>query len=1703
MLKPEFAQAQLAECSNEAHLQLRLARAAAASAAVAQCARALTADHTRGYNPNLRKLQRQGAVAASDPKLRAALFAALFPQLQHALEAAWQLCARLPYGLGYMRRGFRAPQREALALQRRSVWLAGVCSSLGRLDEAQLDAPWLAAWAVHLESPVELGIVLAGALDHAGAGAVELLEIIQDCAAARHPIGGPGQHALRALLCCDREQAWLFVEQLLIAAQRQEGLRQSILEAIDEAHPDAFEPLLKRVIDEDLLRFAAVARAASVWLGEEHNALEPKPLRVALLDLRELLLEPLARAGALAGDSPQRAYRALWCTAFRDVDAALPLALTLLSHAEASMRLAGAHFLSQCGLPEARPALLSLLEDPHLQLVGVALQYLRYGEDYSQTLREWQIEALGPLQLLEAQALPMAEHEQGPLFARLAALTERLPSKASNSALVKIWHYPEPIREHAADLLPKHLGMRSVHELLPYLGLMSPYAHAHAIAEMCKPGELSAPLRELLLGALSHSVSVIREAALKGLEQCTIAEAEAPRLEALLSRTQADFRRAVFGLLAQREDAAVVASVTRLLSGKHPQQRAGGIELARQLIEAGRSAELLRAQLAAYRDRKAERLPRSEAEAIASLLGPMEKPLSLDDCLGLIDPALRTPAQVLPWQHAQHQQVPHRRDMLLASPAAVALLVSLDALIESHKTRSFEYFDYSGAAHQQLLGSIEQSWQFPMAYAPRPGQKAAELPFADVWLSWFAERGSATRDDDGFELLRALVQPCVHVKFSQAAAFDPPIPAQPDNPLDAKEIAQLALQAALVKLYPIGPLGLRYPGLCVVLLRWLLKLQPYRTGLAAEFLLDAMETAFSYVPEAELARPAKRSPVDSERTPDWRSHHNQFMTWAQLALEHQSRCPEQWSVAQLGRLYRLMRWRDEPHPKCGRMRADPELLLQAYTAGVATIEDVYDDLLGAREADHWGSLQDYVLLTRLTAVPSSTEQAILPHPSVAEAAARARERLVEIELARGEKPTLATPAAKALSALPGLSWLLRILAALGKAEFSKPTYYQAGDSKPDVLSHLARICIPQATDSPELFATRSAAAIAAGDFPHSRLLELALLNPRWITHVAQALGWPGLSEAVYWFIAHTPNEWQNEHGSKTDSQLQAALRSRTQLNSAQRASGLVDVAWFQRAFAALNSDSRWDAIEAAAKFLGWGQAHRKAARLADVLLGRTTRSEIVAAIEQRQLKEYVRLLGLLPLPQEPATRKLELAERHAVLQRYERYAKGLSAMSKGPALAALQLGYDNLAISAGYGDPMRLQWAITAEQVTDLRPGPVRVQHADLEISLHLDAEGTPQLSFSRAGKALKSLPADAKKAPEVAALLERRGVLQRMRSASVLSLEQAMCQGTRLSGEEVNALFEHALLRPLLDHLLLVAPAGIGYPHGAGQLRQHVGSVLRFDAEQTLMLAHPIDLLNLDLLYAGDWPTWQRECLRAQRIQPFKQLFRELYVPTAADLDASVRAERYAGQQVNPRQAMALLASRGWSVREGVDKLYPSAELHAVLDFEGAAFTPTDSEAPTLGGLAFHRRSDGQRILLKDVPARIFSETLRDLDLVVSVAHAGAVDPEASHSTVEMRAALLGETCALLALNNVRIEQRHALIEGKLGHYSVHLGSGSVHQQPGGALVLVAVQGQHRGRLFLPFADDDPRTAEILSKVLLLARDGHIQDPTVLAQLS
>jgi len=50
--------------------------------------------------------------------------------------------------------------------------------------------------------------------------------------------------------------------------------------------------------------------------------------------------------------------------------------------------------------------------------------------------------------------------------------------------------------------------------------------------------------------------------------------------------------------------------------------------------------------------------------------------------------------------------------------------------------------------------------------------------------------------------------------------------------------------------------------------------------------------------------------------------------------------------------------------------------------------------------------------------------------------------------------------------------------------------------------------------------------------------------------------------------------------------------------------------------------------------------------------------------------------------------------------------------------------------------------------------------------------------------------------------------------------------------------------------------------------------------------------------------------------------------------------------------------------------------------------------------------------------------------------------------------------------------------------------------------LFSVSVHSQHRGRIFLPFPDDDPRTAKVMSKELILPRYKEIKDPAIFDQI-
>jgi hypothetical protein len=477
----------------------------------------------------------------------------------------------------------------------------------------------------------------------------------------------------------------------------------------------------------------------------------------------------------------------------------------------------------------------------------------------------------------------------------------------------------------------------------------------------------------------------------------------------------------------------------------------------------------------------------------------------------------------------------------------------------------------------------------------------------------------------------------------------------------------------------------------------------------------------------------------------------------------------------------------------------------------------------------------------------------------------------------------------------------------------------------------------------------------------------------------------------------------------------------------------------------------------------------------------------------------VRALGLVPLPEDAADRAATMLRRYGVMREFERGSSQFGSQRQANEKTAVRIGVENLARTGGMVDPQRFVWAMEAAEAGELAEGPVSVTVDDVTVTLAVDDEGAPFLNGRRADRSLKAVPPKSKKSPAVADLLARKTALTRQASRVRASLEAAMVNQDGFMTDDLSGLDRHPVVAPMMSLVVFADEGGaLVRRAGPGRFVDAEGAIT--SPQGVLRLAHPVDLLA-----SGEWIAWQEQLFVDEQRQPFKQVFRELYALTDAERADGPGSHRYEGHQVQPRQALALLGRRGWLAdRESgeVARVFHAHGIAARLQFVDGFGTPADVELPTVEGVYFTKQGKWLVENIETVPPVVFSETMRDLDLVVSVAHAGGVDPEASHSTVEMRAALVRETTRMLKLDNVREVNSHVVIEGALGEYSVHLGSGVVHRRPGGAVCIIAVDSQRRGRIFLPFADDDPKTAEVVAKVLLLARDREIKDPTILSQL-
>ena len=689
--------------------------------------------------------------------------------------------------------------------------------------------------------------------------------------------------------------------------------------------------------------------------------------------------------------------------------------------------------------------------------------------------------------------------------------------------------------------------------------------------------------------------------------------------------------------------------------------------------------------------------------------------------------------------------------------------------------------------------------------------------------------------------------------------------------------------------------------------------------------------------------------------------------------------------------------------------------------------------------------------------------------------------LVQNELKRGDSPTIYSKSLHEIDRIEGIYYLVQILQALGKETLDRTSYYWGGDdSKKAVLSHLLKVCYPTEKDNSKELAKK----LKGTDITEQRLIEVAMYSSQWIEIIEGYLGWKGLASGCYYFQAHMSDIDRNKEG---------LIAKYTPISIDDLMEGAFDIEWFKFAYKELG-EKKFEMLYDSAKYISDGAKHSRARMFADAVNGKLNLKETEKKIEDKRNKDLVASYSLIPLLKD---KQKDALHRYQFLQKFLKESKKFGAQRRASEAKAVSISLENLSRNMGYSDVTRLIWNMETALINEMKEYFVPKKLDDVDVYIKIDDLGQSEIIYEKAGKELKSLPTKLKKDKYIEDIKEVHKNLKEQYRRSRKMLEEAMEDGTEFYGYEIENLMTNPVIAPILKSLVFKMGNDLGY-YEDKKLKSAKKKSVAVKDDSLLKIAHCFDLFE-----SGDWASYQKDIFDRELKQPFKQVFRELYVKTA-DEKGRDKSLRYAGHQVQPTKTVALLKTRRWIIdgQEGLEKVYYKENIIAKIFALADWFSPADIEAPTLEEVQFFDRKTFKPILIDDVPDLVFTEVMRDIDLVVSVAHIGDVDPEASHSTIEMRKAIVEFNCKLFKLKNVKFSENHALIKGERAEYSIHLGSGLVHQKAGSAINVLPVHSQHRGRVFLPFIDDDPKTAEIMTKVILFAQDEKIKDVFILEQI-
>lgn len=1442
---------------------------------------------------------------------------------------------------------------------------------------------------------------------------------------------------IKGLLMSENEEAHKMIGELLLAAKLQEGLRQAIVESLDEGSRKGFIYILKLIIDNNLMRFSSVSRAFCTWTGLSLDVEKPKVIKKCFEAAYNCLMDEKYKESCLSSDDNLIIYIGLWTVAFDEVEDIKDILKVFINGDIKYKKIIALEFLYETQFNELKHKFAcEMLEENDLEVVALVIRNL-FGDLNCYSLEYNK-------QLLDKYTSLGNSYYGLELFYKLQRIISIVPKKEIKyDGIVFPWTNVKLSINDVIDKLILSIGVTEenniIDTLIDYKDKMSSTTREFFVKYFLKnPKNNKQKLS--LIQACGDRVQDVRENAFKIINSIKLTSEDYYHIENLLKYKSGDLRKSAIKLVLKQSSLELANTIKNLAKSKEENKKLAAIDIV-NAIEGNPNHKSIYNECLEYISAINDILLKDQL--ITKNIDKATKEIkNLKNGFGLYDPSKDYIAPKI-----KNKDFDIKSKLCSTEEEIIDIVNKFSDLINENRDFEYEVINWDDSKTSVTLGGSYYLQPFN-----RDGNSLDKYPLSNE-IRQLAKVNNLT----SWKLIELdfYIRTIHSIRYSSYIEWYEEFLEKNFN---YKVIKKLSKSLDNIKYYEF--------------------IKTYISTLVDEipkeeiFELSKSVAEYVYIkstPEKHVEKYLKRQDgyYYSGNSHDYFSSASEINYWFVILhnnLEDDENFKEYFYIAY-------------NYYKASNYHADAAL--EIYDFGRALELGIIDENEVLKELMERPNSPDNI--RAVTNVHTYYREKNEKYKKLMELKDKTIEVISEIEANRGELDTEVTYLAANIEKCYGVNIFASIVLNSEKDTYVRGYNFIGGDcTKKQILSHLLKCCYPKEGENAQTLKEY----LKDKKLSNKQLIEAAMYSPQWVDIVSEYLGYEGLKSVCWYFHAHVNDYFSDEKS--------AIVARYTPISTDDLKDGAFDQEWFIDGYNTIG-EKKFKMVYDSAKYIAGGSLHKRSQLFADATLGKLKLNEIKNRVMDKRNKDYLLTYGLIPVKNEK-----DVLERYEYIQEFIKESKQFGAQRQASEGRSGNIALLNLARNAGFTDVNRLTWNMETAKIETMLSYLELKAIEDIEVKLVIDELGQAEVVCIKNGKELKNIPAKLKKNEYIVEINRLKKSLKDQYIRAKKSFENAMENGENFKGEELINLCKNPVLAPIIKNLLFKAGDFIGYLDNS-VLVNYKKDTYKFKEKDDVIIAHPIHLYE-----AKVWQDYQKDIFSKKIVQPFKQVFRELYLPNSDELKEQTRSRRYAGHQVQPKKTLALLKTRGWIANneEGLQKVYYKNNIIATIYAQADWFSPADMESPVIEFVRFEDRKTYKPLSLDKISNLIFSEVMRDLDLVVSVAHVGGVDPEASLSTVEIRTVIIEEILKLMKITNVKLKGSHAHIEGVHGEYTVHLGSGVVHKMGSGAINIVTVNSGHRGKIFLPFIDSDPRSAEIISKITLLAEDTKIKDPSILEQI-